>query len=68
MVDSQEKYGNAFILAGLRILLRTRRLLWAGALIRMSGGRLLKRIVFENLEGALRRRRGGEEKEWTDCV
>ena len=34
----------------------------------MSGGRLPKRIVFGNLEGAVRRGRGGEEKEWTDCV
>ncbi|CAN0454211.1 unnamed protein product [Ascophyllum nodosum] len=32
----------------------------------MSGGRLPKRIVFKNLEGAVRR--GREEKEWTDCV
>ena len=36
-----------------------------GALIRMSGGRLPKRIVFGNL---VRRGRGGKEKEWTDCV
>ena len=48
--------------------LRTGRLLWAGTLIRMSGGRLPKRIVFGNLEGAVRRGRGGKEKEWTDCV
>ena len=34
----------------------------------MSGGRLPKRIVFGNLEGAVRRERGGKEKEWTDCV
>ena len=49
--------------------LRTRRLFGgAGTLLRMSGGRLPKRIVFENLEGAVRRGRGGKEKEWTDCV
>ena len=48
--------------------LRTRRLLWAGTLIRMSGGRLPKRIVFGNLEGAGRRGRGGKEKDWTECV
>ena len=30
--------------------LRTRRLLWAGTLIRMSGGRLPRRIVFGNLK------------------
>ena len=34
----------------------------------MSGGRLPKRIVFGNLEGAVRRTRGGKKKEWTDCV
>ena len=48
--------------------LRTRRLLWAETLIRMSGGRLPKRIVFGNLEGAVHRGRGWKEKEWTDCV
>ena len=48
--------------------LRTRRLLGAGTLIRMSGGRLPRRIMFGNLEGAVRRGRGGKEKEWTDCV
>ena len=37
-------------------------------LIRMSGGPLPKRIVFGNLEGAVRRARGGKEREWTDCV
>ena len=35
----------------------------------MSGGRLQKkRIVFGNLEGAVRRGRGGKEKEWTDYL
>ena len=34
----------------------------------MSGGRLPKRTVFGNLEDAVRRGRGGKEKEWTDCV
>ena len=34
----------------------------------MSGGWLPKRIMFGNLEGAVRRGRGGKEKEWTDCV
>ena len=29
---------------------------------------LPKRVVFENLEGAVRKGRGGKEKEWTDCV
>ena len=34
----------------------------------MSGGRLPKRIVFGNLEGAVRRGRDGKEKEWTNCI
>ena len=34
----------------------------------MSGGRLPKRIMFGNLEGAVRGGRGGKEKEWNDCV
>ena len=29
---------------------------------------LPKRMMFGNLEGAVRRGRGGKEKEWTDCV
>ena len=48
--------------------LRTRRLLWAGTLIRMGGGRPPTRIVFGNLEGPARRGRDGKEKEWTDYV
>ena len=34
----------------------------------MSDGRLPKRTVFGNLEGTVRRGRGGKEKEWTPCV
>ena len=34
----------------------------------MSGGRLPKRIVFGNLEGAVRRGWGGKEKQLVDCV
>ena len=34
----------------------------------MNGGRLPKRIVFGNLEGAVQRGRSGKEKEWADCV
>ena len=35
----------------------------------MRGERLPKRIVFGNHEGAVRRGRGGKEKEeWTDCI
>ena len=46
----------------------TRRLLWAGTLIPMSGELLLKQIMFGILEGAVRRGRGGKENEWTDFV
>ena len=42
--------------------------MWTGTLLQMSGGRLPKRIMFGNLEGAVRRGRGGKEKKWTDCV
>ena len=34
----------------------------------ICGGRLLKRIVFGNLGGAVRRGWSGKEKECTDCV
>ena len=34
----------------------------------MSAGQLPKRFMFGNLEGAVRRGRGGKEKEWIDCV
>ena len=34
----------------------------------MPGGRLAKRIVFGNLEGAVWRGRGQKELEWIDCV
>ena len=34
----------------------------------MNGGRLPKRIIFGNLEGAVRRGQDGKKKEWTDCV
>ena len=64
-------YNRALEITGcesIETTLRTRRLLWAGTLLRMSGGRLPKRIMFGNLEGAVRRGRGRKEKEWTDCV
>ena len=48
----------------IKTKLRTRRLLWArGILIQMSGERLPEEIVFGNIEGAVRRGRGGKEKE-----
>ena len=46
----------------IETMLRKRKLLRAPALIRMSGGRLSRRIVVGNLEGAERRGRGGKEK------
>ena len=64
-------YNRALEITGcesIETTLRTRRLLWAGMFLRMSCGRLPKRIVFGNLAGAVRRGQGGKEKEWTDCV
>ena len=64
-------YNRAFEIIqceSIETTLRTRRRFWAGAFIRFSGGRQPKRIVFGNLEGAVRRERGGKEKEWTDCI
>ena len=64
-------YNRALEITGcesIETTLRTRRLFWAGALIQMSGGRLPKRIMFGNLEGAVRRGQGGKENECTDCV
>ena len=64
-------YNRALEIIGcesIKTTLRTIILLWAGTLIRMSDGRLPKRMVFGNLEGAVRRGRGRKEKEWTDCV
>ena len=37
-------------------------------LTRMSDERLPKRTVFGNLEGAVKRGKGGKMKEWIDCV
>ena len=34
----------------------------------MSGGLLPKRVVFGNLEGAVRKGRDGNEKAWINCV
>ena len=34
----------------------------------MSGGRLPKRMVFENFEDAVQRGWDGKNKKWTDCV
>ena len=64
-------YNRAFEITrceSMETTLRTRGLSWVETLIRMSGGRLPKRIVFGNLEGAVWRGRGGKEKEWTNCV
>ena len=64
-------YNRALEIIGCETIettLRARRFLWAGTLLRMSGGRLPKRIMFGNLEGAVWGGRGGKEKEWTDCV
>ena len=58
-------YNRALEITGcesIETTLRTRRILWKGTLLRMSGGRLPKRIVFENFEDAVRRGRGGKEE------
>ena len=47
---------------------RTRRLLWAGAVFRMGDHRLPKRVMSGELENAGKRGPGGKGKEWTDCV
>ena len=55
-------YNRALEITGcesIKTTLGTRRLLWAGMILRMSGGRLPKRTVFGNLDGAVRRGRGG---------
>ena len=46
----------------IETMLRKKRLLWVRTLIRMSGERLPKQIVFVNLEGAVRRGQDGKEK------
>ena len=45
--------------------MRTRRLLWAGALIRMDNRRLPRRIMWWTFKNPGRRGRGGKEEEWT---
>ena len=52
----------------IEITLRTRRLLWAGALLRMGDHRLPKRVMSRELENAGKRGPEGKEKEWTDYV
>ena len=39
----------------IETVMRTRRRFWPRTFIGMNGGRLLKRIVFVNLEGPMRR-------------
>ena len=47
---------------------RTRRLLWAGALLRMGDRRLPKRVMSGELENMGKRGPGEKDKYWTDCV
>ena len=47
---------------------RTRRLLWAGAVLRTGDHRLPKRVMSGEVENAGKRGPGGKEKECTDCV
>ena len=46
----------------IETIVRTRRLLWAGALLRMGDHRLLKRVMWGELEKAGKRGPGGEGK------
>ena len=46
---------------------RSRRLLWTGALLRMGDNRLPQMIMSGELENAGKRGSRGKEKEWTDC-
>ena len=46
----------------------TRKLLWAGALLRTGDHRLPKKVMLGELENAGKSEPGGKEKEWTDCV
>ena len=52
----------------IKTTVRTRRLLWAGAVLRMGDHRLPKRVMSGELKNAGKRGPGGKEKEWTDCV
>ena len=47
---------------------RTRRLLWSGALLRMGDHSLINRVTSGELENAGKRGPGRKEKEWTDCM
>ena len=48
---------------------RTRWLLWSGALLRMMGNyRLPKRVMSGKIENAGKRGPGGKEKKWADCM
>ena len=49
-------------------IMRTRKLLWSGALLRMGDHRLPERVVSRDLEKAGKRGPVGKKKEWTDCV
>ena len=64
-------YNHALLIVGREIneiTMSTRERVWAGKLIRMSDRRLPKRMVLGSLEGAVPRGRGGNEKEWDNCV
>ena len=47
---------------------RTGRLLWTGALLRKGDHRLSKGVMSGEMENTGKRRPGGKEKEWTDCL
>ena len=53
---------------GMETTVRTGRLLWSRALLRMGAHRLPKRVMSGELENARNRGPGRKEKEWTDYV
>ena len=64
-------YNRALELTGcesIETTVRTRRLLWAGALIRMDDRRLPKWMMIGTLERGVKKGQGGQEKDWTACV
>ena len=55
-------YVCMYVRESIEITVRTRRLLWSGALVRMSDHRLPKRVMSGKLENAGKRGSGGKEK------
>ena len=52
----------------IETIMRTRKVSWSGALLRMGDHRLPRRVMAGELENVGKPGPGGKEKEWTDCV